>query len=236
MDTNIFKQRFIENINKRHNYDCFVSTVEKYFHSGKLFLHLFGEYFSKFRIPFLVNFEELLSKLIERYSLPESQVLKNQTEETVREVEPYLLKEFNGRWYILLKDSTDNNIKTFGTDRIHNIEITKKKYSKQQDFNPKDYYKDCFGIFKSNELKPTEIILSFEPLQGKYIKTYPLHSSQEILIDSEKELQIRLFVYESPDLITELLSFGDKVKVLQPQSLIDTMIDKIKVMTKKYDV
>ena len=37
-----------------------------------------------------------------------------QTEETVREVEPYLLKEFNGRWYILLKDRTDNNIKTFG--------------------------------------------------------------------------------------------------------------------------
>ena len=67
---------------------------------------------------------------------------------------------------------------------------------------------------------PQEIILSFNAFQGKYIKSLPLHETQQVLIDNKNELQIKLKLYVTHDFVMELLSFGDNVKVLKPQSLI----------------
>jgi len=155
---------------------------------------------------------------------------------TKREVEPYALKEFKGRWYLLSKDHEDDYVKTFALDRIQELEISKKKFTYPADMNPNDYFKNCFGIIASDESDPEEIILSFEPFQGKYIKSYPLHESQKILIDNETELRISLCLYETHDLIMELLSFGATMKVIQPNSLIETISGVAKNMNQLYSL
>jgi len=137
----------------------------------------------------------------------------------IRAVAPYTLKEFKNRWYILAKDSKDNAIKTFALDRLTNLEITSKKFIFPGDYNVEEHFRFCFGIIGPNDKVPEEIILSFDPHQGKYIKTLPLHESQQILIDKADQLQIKLTLYITYDFIMELLSFGDNVKVLKPDSL-----------------
>lgn len=138
-----------------------------------------------------------------------------------RNVEPYALKEFKNRWYIIANDLKDNKIKSFALDRISNLDITKKTYSSTSDFNVNDHYKYCFGIISPNDRKPQEIELSFNPSQGKYIKTLPLHESQQILIDNDKELRIKLTLFITHDFFMEILSYGDNLKVINPKSLID---------------
>ena len=71
----------------------------------------------------------------------------------------------------------------------------------------------------TKENKPEEIILSFTNIQGKYIKTLPLHSSQEILIDNKKEFRIKLNLVITNDFIIELLSMGENIKVIKPEKL-----------------
>jgi predicted DNA-binding transcriptional regulator YafY len=95
-------------------------------------------------------------------------------------------------------------------------------------------YNYCFGIIAPDDEKPSEIILSFDPFQGKYIKSLPLHATQEIILDNEDELRIRLTVYLTYDFLMELLSFGDTVKVLQPQQLIDELKEIYKRALEKY--
>ncbi|QQS51097.1 MAG: WYL domain-containing protein [Bacteroidota bacterium] len=158
-----------------------------------------------------------------------------ETNQTTREVEPYALKEFKGRWYLLCKDFKDNYTKTFALDRIHGLEITKKKYNYPANLNPNDYFENCYGIITSDDSDPEEIVLSFEPFQGKYIKSYPLHESQKILIDNETELRISLYLYETHDLLMELLSYGANLQVIQPKSLIDKMTGVVKDMYKIYN-
>ena len=143
-----------------------------------------------------------------------------ETDLSSRTVDPYVLKEFKGRWYLLSKDHKDGFVKTFALDRISELEISKKKFPFPSDINPNKQFKNCFGVMTSDGSEPEEIVLSFEPLQGKYIKSYPLHESQEILVENEEELLIRLTIYITHDFIMELLSYGDNVKVLQPESLI----------------
>lgn len=141
-------------------------------------------------------------------------------EASTRKVEPYALKEFKNRWYVMAKDSKDKNVKSFALDRLSNLEITNLTFIYPNTFSIEQAYRHCFGIISPIDKEPQEIILSFDPFQGKYIKTLPLHETQEILEDNEDELLVKLKLYVTHDLIMELLSFGDNMKVIKPKSLV----------------
>ena len=151
-----------------------------------------------------------------------------------RTVEPYALKEFKNRWYILANDTNDSKIKSFALDRLSNLEITKRKFTFPANFHVEENYRYCFGIISPDEDAPHEIILSFDPFQGKYIKSLPLHESQKVLVDNENELQIGLKLYLTHDFIMELLSFGSSMKVLQPQYLAEEIKEELKRALSNY--
>lgn len=151
-----------------------------------------------------------------------------------RLVEPYALKEFKNRWYILAKDSKDNNIKSFALDRLTNLEITTQHYQYPDNYSIEQNYRYCFGIISPNGSDPQDIILSFDPFQGKYIKTLPLHETQEVLVDNDQETRIKLKLCLTHDLFMELLSFGDNMKVIEPKQLVDEIKEAHKNAYKQY--
>lgn len=153
---------------------------------------------------------------------------------TLRVVEPYALKEFKNRWYVLANDLKDNKVKSFALDRLTELEITNKKFQLPNNFNTNEHFKFSFGIISPNGHEPKEVILSFDPFQGKYIKTLPLHESQVILKDNEQELLIKLSLYITHDFFMEVLSFGENVKVIQPESLISDLKRTYKTVLKLY--
>jgi predicted DNA-binding transcriptional regulator YafY len=140
-----------------------------------------------------------------------------------RSVSPYALKEFKSRWYILGCNNKYGSIKCYALDRLTNLEITSKNFEVRKNFDVEEYYRHCYGIISPDQGEPEEIILSFNPFQGKYIKTLPLHETQEIFVDNENELQIKLKLYITFDFMMELLSFGDNMKVLKPVSLVNAV-------------
>jgi predicted DNA-binding transcriptional regulator YafY len=143
---------------------------------------------------------------------------------TQRITEPYALKEFKNRWYLLAVDHKDQNMKTFALDRLTNIDITKRKFQYPRKFDVYSYFEHCFGIITPNDDEaPQDVILSFDPYQGKYIKSLPLHESQEVLIDNEHEVRIKLKIYPTHDFLMEILSHGENVKVIQPAGLIESV-------------
>lgn len=155
---------------------------------------------------------------------------------TSRNVEPYALKEYNYRWYLLARDLGDQKIKSFSLDRFSSLEFSKKRFQFPEDFSVHQHYKHCFGIISPNGTKPEEIILSFDPFQGKYIKSLPLHESQEILIDNDTELRVKLTLYITHDLLMELLSYGSTLRVIAPESLVKEMRTTCENMLKHYVV
>lgn len=155
-------------------------------------------------------------------------------ESTERRVEPYVLKEFKNRWYVLAKDLGDDSTKTFALDRLMDLDITKKPFEFPANFDVNDYFKYSFGIIAA-EGKPEKVILSFNAFQGKYVKSLPLHESQEILIDTEEELRIKLTLHTTHDFFMELLSFGENVKIIQPKKLTKRLQTTFKNVLGKYE-
>lgn len=154
--------------------------------------------------------------------------------DTQRKVQPLALKEARYRWYLIAKDLKDNRIKTFGLDRITNLEITSSKFILPENFNPEETFRHSFGIINENNKEPQKIVLSFSFEQGKYIKSLPLHHSQKELINDEKEYRIELLLHPTYDFVMELLSIGAEVKVLEPENLKMEMIEKLESTLKRY--
>lgn len=137
----------------------------------------------------------------------------------LRTVNPLALKEFKYRWYLFAQETDGSHIKTYALDRLANLEIQKIHFNKESDFNLDNKLKHCFGIITQDNGTPKKVILSFTPHQGKYIKSLPLHQSQKILIDNDKELQISLNIFITKDFKMEILSMGETVTVIEPKSL-----------------
>lgn len=135
-----------------------------------------------------------------------------------RSAKPILLKEFKGRWYLIAIDSKDNRVKSFGLDRMSELMITNQKFVNDS-VVPSKLYKDSFGIIDGSDLPIMDVVLSFDPLQGKYIKTSPLHSTQKIIADNGDELLVTLQLKITHDFVMEILSMGANVKVIKPDIL-----------------
>lgn len=141
-----------------------------------------------------------------------------------RTLEPYALKEFRYRWYLLAneKNGKEFQIKTFGLDRISDLEISNSSF-KKENFNPNEVFQNSFGIISTLHKTPEEIVISFTPHQGKYVKSLPLHHSQEILIDNGEELRIKLNLVPTFDFEQELLQHSEHLKIISPQNFKERM-------------
>ncbi|WP_299002229.1 WYL domain-containing protein [uncultured Tenacibaculum sp.] len=140
-----------------------------------------------------------------------------------RKLYPYLLKEYLNRWYVIgLQEKDNTNFRTFGIDRISNLTLTTEVFVRNQELHPQSLFSSIIGVIYPEE-NIQEVVLKFTPFQGKYIKTLPLHHSQEILIDNDKELTIRLWIKINYELKQRLLMLIDQVEVLKPIALRDEM-------------
>ena len=140
-----------------------------------------------------------------------------------RRVQPVAIKEARYRWYLLCRDTKDEEVKSFGLDRISDLEITGRRFEPIVDYDAENDYKYSFGIINGTREKPEEIELSFTPREGRYIKSLPLHHSQQLISEDEKETRFSYELAPTYDFKMEILSYGDQVKVLKPESLKKTI-------------
>lgn len=133
-------------------------------------------------------------------------------------VHPHYLKESNQRWYLLAFDG--NNMKTFGIDRIRNLQVIKEEtFVRNLDINVVELFKDCYGIWNDVNIPVEDVELRYDVLDGSFIKSAPIHSSQQIITDTDEEFRISLRLRITNDFIMELLSRSRSIEVIKPKSL-----------------
>lgn len=134
-------------------------------------------------------------------------------------IHPYFLKEYRNRWYVIAFNESHAQIRTYGLDRIRNLTELSLVYIKNSFIDTKEYLGNCIGIHLMGQ-KIETVQLRFTEQEGNYIKTQPLHKSQEIIEDSEEHgLLLRYRLIINYELIGIILSYGADVKVITPRSL-----------------
>jgi predicted DNA-binding transcriptional regulator YafY len=151
-------------------------------------------------------------------------------DEAVKEhlIEPYVLRESRGRFYLLgnVIEGKSEKVKTYAFDRFVDMQVTDKTFDGKA-FDSDKYFQNVYGITEGAG-KAETVILSFTPVQEKYIQSQPLHHSQQIIKETKTECRVSLQVMVNHELVSQLLSYGANVKVLKPQSLAQKIKDELK--------
>lgn len=140
---------------------------------------------------------------------------------------PYLLKEYQDRWYVVGTIDKKSTIRTYGLDRISELEIKPEKFIVDKKIQPKELFANVIGLVYSKN-KISEVVLSFTPEQANYVKTLPLHHSQEIIKEDENECLVNLFITPNFELKQRICSYGANVKVLRPEWLAKEIGEELK--------
>lgn len=138
-----------------------------------------------------------------------------------RIVHPLGLKESKGSWYLVGVDQKDSNLKTFGLDRMREIEVSKNRFRQEYTFQIDGLFQDSFGIMMPNNGLPQTVRLQFNYERGQYVKAYPIHHSQKLIAETDASVTIEVHVYITYDFVRELLSYGNEVVVASPVILIN---------------
>jgi len=132
---------------------------------------------------------------------------------------PYFIKEYRNRWYVIGYHQEDDKIKTYAFDRILQADAASTAFIKNTFIDKSEYLRDCIGVGLGSG-KKEHIVLQFVPLSGKYVTTQPLHRSQKILQNDNEAVIISLDVIVNYELVSTVLSYGEYVRVLEPDDLI----------------
>ena len=132
-------------------------------------------------------------------------------------VEPYALKVFKRRWYLLGKYG-DSPLKVYALDRILDIDIEFESFTLPADFDAESFFSSCFGIIVSDE-DPQTIKLKVDAFQSNYLRSLPLHPSQKETERTEEYSVFTYFLRPTFDFIQELLTLRETAEVLAPKEL-----------------
>jgi predicted DNA-binding transcriptional regulator YafY len=96
-------------------------------------------------------------------------------------------------------------------------------------------FKHSFGIINGTNEEPVKVVLSFTPREGRYVESLPLHHSQQLILKNEDEMRFSYFIRPTYDFRMEILSYGDQVKVIEPESMKSQIKKELKRSIAHYD-
>jgi predicted DNA-binding transcriptional regulator YafY len=147
---------------------------------------------------------------------------------------PYFLKQYNNRWFLFGNNDDTSQLMNLALDRIEQLEESNKRYilNKTLDFN--EYFEDVIGVTVGNEGKTEHIVLKVQNSLLPYIETKPIHGSQKIKERATDYALVTLDIIPNYEFESLLLSMGENVTIMKPQTLRLKLNDRIKAMQANY--
>ena len=135
-------------------------------------------------------------------------------------IHPYLLKEYNNRWYVIGFSERRNKITTLALDRMKScLPLPAEAFRDNTFFTPEHYFRDVIGITVDQDSPVVNVRLQILPEMIPYVITKPLHHSQEVEVENPEYCIIRLRLRINNECRELIRSMGRHVIVLEPAEL-----------------
>ena len=132
-------------------------------------------------------------------------------------VAPYLLKEYQGMWYLVSK-LEDDEYRTFALDRIKKIKVKEQYYIKDDNDKLTDFFTNVIGVGFSED-KPVTITVKVFDVLRNYIEVNPIHHSQKTISFEKEFIELELFLVPNHEFYAKLSQYLPFVKVVGPKMI-----------------
>ena len=137
-----------------------------------------------------------------------------------KQVDPYAVRVFRQRWYLLANNY--ERIAVYSLDRMRAATLTDKRFERPADFSPAQHFADYFGVIADGTPMEHVVVRAYGKM-GNLLRTLPLHASQRELESCEAYTDFAIDIRPTIDFISELMSKADGLDVLEPASLKEKM-------------
>ena len=150
------------------------------------------------------------------------------------EVEPYCLKAFKQRWYLVARSPYYDKVMIYALDRVQWLGLTDKSFKYPKDFNAEDFFEDCFGIIADHNVRIETVKIKVSAGQANYLRSLTLHQTQREIERTDEYSIFTVRLRPTFDFRQEILSQGSDIEVLEPKWFRDEVAEISKHMWNKY--
>lgn len=150
-------------------------------------------------------------------------------------IEPYAIKVFKQRWYLLAKNPKREAPTVYALDRVKQLMETEETFQFPEDFNTEAFFRDCYGVMNTDD-KAQRIVIRANAPYMNYVRTLPLHHSQKEIKTTDQYADFEFYLKPTFDFRQELLAQGHDVEVLLPAQLREEMKEMLEKMLGQYQL
>ncbi len=132
-------------------------------------------------------------------------------------VEPYCLKAFKQRWYLVARSPYLDKVMIYALDRVHELEPTALHFDYPEDFKAEEYFEDCFGIIADRNYDVETVKFKVAAGQANYLRTLTLHQTQKEIERNDEYSIFTVRLRPTFDFRQEILTMGSDIEVLSPK-------------------
>jgi len=180
--------------------------------------------------------EEIYNAIINQQALKVTYKGYRTEEKQAFDFHPYFLKQYNTRWFLFGFNDKHQKISNLALDRIKEIKESKVKYKSNEDPDFLEHFFDIVGV----TLKPDEhvehIVLEIHKDLLPYIVSKPLHGSQKVAKKTEEWTKLSLDVKVNYELESLLLSHGERIRVLEPETFRNKLYERVIKMKNNFSL
>lgn len=147
---------------------------------------------------------------------------------------PYCVRVFRQRWYVLGTSEKGKELRLYSLDRILNTERTTTPFVLPPNFDAEAFFANGYGV-TVDERKPEIVRISVDAYQANYLRSLPIHPSQEETERNNDYSVFQFFIVPTYEFIKELLSYGETLEVLSPKWLRKEMKQEARTMNEIYN-
>jgi hypothetical protein len=133
-------------------------------------------------------------------------------------VEPYCIKLFRRRWYLLGR-LEDGAFLTLSFDRIQEMQMTDRTFVLDEDFDAQTYFSNYYGIMQGGNEPKQRIVLRAFGNERYAIRDLPLHHSQKEVGVGDDYVDFEVHLHPTSDFLAQILSRGRWLKVMEPEDI-----------------
>lgn len=178
-----------------------------------------------------VLYQAIIKKMVVKLTYKS---FKSREEQTFN-FHPFILKEFNNRWFLVGKKKASAPVSNLALDRIVTIDFDFSLPYIEENFDAEQFYKDVIGVTVNQGNRTQKIQLWIDRTNAPYVITKPFHHSQKIVNQEENgSIIISLELKINNEFERLILGFGECLKVISPESLQKRIVKKFQLALENY--
>ena len=148
-------------------------------------------------------------------------------------IDPYVLRQSHGAWYLAAGDHRSGHVPMFNVSRMAKAQPTGGQFDYDAaEFDPKKYFGETFGVFATQ--KRQRVVLRLTGVAARLVTERQWHPSQKLKELRNGAVELEMTVSHLDDVWPWVLSWGKRVKVMQPKELKDRILSEIEGIHAQY--